>query len=877
MMKRFVYFILFYSFCCFSALASEKFVLILHSYHQGYNWTNQVQQGITEGFKVKENPVFIDYRVEYMNSYDSRSGSYYQELANLYSKKYIKKPDLIIAVDNNAVDFLKKYRNKIWGEVPIVFCGLNNFNESTLDGIDSISGIAEKTSIKETLEMVQSLQPLAKRFIFLYNSGITGQEVKKSIEDLKSLFPKIEFSFIADPSYPSLLSSLQKEGADTAVFLVGFLKDESGKLYSIPYGTQLLRSKTELYLYSFFEHFLGYGIVGGKFIRGFEHGQKASEMALKVLNGADIKNIPVDQSQIGEFWFDADELAKRKIPLSRLPPHYQLVNDQFLFVKKYERVILILGGVSVAFACIFILVFVYLLDRRRILKRLHEKNERLSSLTSNIPDMVLYRAQVSYPQHVLFVSETVQGLAGFTKGEVQELMKLVHPDDQAYVKTERERQILRGKTFELDYRILCRDQGIKYVREKGRVVENSDGLVMDGVLIDVSPIKNLEKEKSQIQNQLFQSARLASVGTLAAGVAHEINNPLAILQGYFDIIKKTLDKKGQLDGTLKDYFETGVNSLERISTIVNGLRVFAKSDLDHYGPVNIHKVIEDTAGLCRPIFKKQNIAITQKLEAPFFLVHGNEGKLQQVVMNILTNARDAIVDSERKFQGEIIISTCLGNGNFQLKIEDNGVGVPREYWQRIFDPFFTTKAPGKGIGLGLSIVHSIVELMHGRIEVASVQNKGTTICINLPLSLSISQNDFTAKIAPSSVGVRFSGKSLIIDDEGGMRRVLKSYLEGFGLEVIEAEDGLQALQFIHQTKFDYIFVDHHMPKMDGVEFLSQSLFREQNSSEATQSHYFFMTGGFAEEALAPELKKKIKGFLNKPFSEEDLIRLLKIE
>ena len=90
MMKRFVLILLILSFCSFSALASEKFVLILHSYHQGYNWTDQVQQGITEGFKVKDNPVYVDYRVEYMNSYDSKNGDYYQDLANLYSKKYSK-------------------------------------------------------------------------------------------------------------------------------------------------------------------------------------------------------------------------------------------------------------------------------------------------------------------------------------------------------------------------------------------------------------------------------------------------------------------------------------------------------------------------------------------------------------------------------------------------------------------------------------------------------------------------------------------------------------------------------------------------------------------------------------------------------------------
>ena len=163
--------------------------------------------------------------------------------------------------------------------------------------------------------------------------------------------------------------------------------------------------------------------------------------------------------------------------------------------------------------------------------------------------------------------------------------------------------------------------------------------------------------------------------------------------------------------------------------------------------------------------------------------------------------------------------------------------------------------------------------MHGNIDIYSNEGQGTIVTISLPLSLTIAQGEAINKmIAPQQTPKKISGAALVIDDETGMRRVLKSYLEMYGLEVTEAEDGKEALSILKEKSFSYVFVDHHMPRMDGAQLLEE-LHRSQAVGTAD---YFFMTGGFVDDVLTPELKTFVKGFLNKPFTEEDLAKLLKI-
>ena len=385
---------------------------------------------------------------------------------------------------------------------------------------------------------------------------------------------------------------------------------------------------------------------------------------------------------------------------------------------------------------------------------------------------------------------------------------------------------------------------------------------------DISKEQKAEQEKKQIQAQLFHSSKLASIGTLAAGVAHEINNPLAIISGYVEISRKKctdICQHGNPDRLQK--IQVAAN---RILKIVKGLRTYSRTDTDLLESVDIHTCIDETMSLVQTMLENESIKVKKHLNAHQFIIPANSGQLQQVIMNLLVNAKDAL---EKQTDATIWITTLNEEDNIVLEISDNGSGMPEQILTRIFDPFFTTKDPGKGTGLGLSVSSTIIASFGGTLTVKSAPDAGTTFKISLPLF----HKKKTSLVPDSLIDHNFSvaGKVLIIDDEEGIREMLGMYLNSFGLDVTMAENGEAAYKLISKEKFDYIFADLLMPIMSG-EQLIQKL---NGENLARDSKFFIITGdNISEHNLAPTnlLKQRASGFIQKPFQKADLINSFKL-
>ena len=239
-----------------------------------------------------------------------------------------------------------------------------------------------------------------------------------------------------------------------------------------------------------------------------------------------------------------------------------------------------------------------------------------------------------------------------------------------------------------------------------------------------------KREHEKMEAITFNSVKLASIGTLSAGVAHEINNPLAIASGHVDLLQKNLAKSGSISQDMILNFDRIHNAFNRIVKIVNGLRNFARPDTTIVKDLDIHHEIDETLNFCEPIYNKIGIVINKDYRATFHTVKGSEGKLPQVMINLITNARDAIEGF--RSDGVIQIETYNEKSNIIIQFSDNGRGIKKENLKKIFDPLFTTKEPGKGTGLGLSISYSIINALDGKIEVESEEGVGTKFVIILP-------------------------------------------------------------------------------------------------------------------------------------------------
>lgn len=261
--------------------------------------------------------------------------------------------------------------------------------------------------------------------------------------------------------------------------------------------------------------------------------------------------------------------------------------------------------------------------------------------------------------------------------------------------------------------------------------------------------RNVTMEK-EYQAKFYQAEKMATMGMLAAGVAHEINNPLTAVSGFAEGIRRRIPKiEGQIDDALladlKEYTDTILKECQRCQTIVQTLLTFSRPTKSAFVPVCINTVVEDTIRILHHHFKKcPGLRVELMLTNNLPMIYGDEAQLKQVALNLLTNALDAIgacdiMSSGRSDsglsgeRGVLIVSTTPHEaGGICLKVQDNGCGIAEDKFTKLFEPFFTTKPVGKGIGIGLATCYTIVQEHEGDISVASTLGEGTCFTVTLP-------------------------------------------------------------------------------------------------------------------------------------------------
>jgi PAS domain S-box-containing protein len=377
-------------------------------------------------------------------------------------------------------------------------------------------------------------------------------------------------------------------------------------------------------------------------------------------------------------------------------------------------------------------------------------------------------------------------------------------------------------------------------------------------------------ERRNLEMQLRLADRMVSIGTLAAGVAHEVNNPLAYVCSNLSFMEQLLTQPqvpAEELPELREVLAETQEGIRRVRTIVQDLKTFARSDEGRLGPVDVHQTIDGALRLVR-----RELQYRAELECalePVPAVHGNEGRLGQVLVNLLVNALQAFTGNEPGRNRVRVRTRLQGAGQVVVEVEDNGPGMSPEVRQRIFDPFFTTKPAGVGTGLGLSICQSIMQSMQGLIQVESELGRGSLFRLVLPVS--------TAVVVPRASTVqlpltpqRMPRRLLLIDTEPAVgtsvRRVLSEVQE-----VHAVQDVQSALQLLARgERYDAILCDMVLPGMSGVDFLQELERREPGLSRRTG---FMSSGTFSPPAR--ELMAARDGeLLEKPFEPERLRRFV---
>ena len=394
----------------------------------------------------------------------------------------------------------------------------------------------------------------------------------------------------------------------------------------------------------------------------------------------------------------------------------------------------------------------------------------------------------------------------------------------------------------------------------------SDGAMrVEALMRDVSERKKLDDEKRDIYHQLLQAEKMAALGQTISGVAHELNNPLATILNWAE----RLTQKSRLDAAARRGLEIILSESERAARIVRTLLTFARKRQTTRMMVDVNQIVRETLALRSYEQRVSNITVITALAAGLPPVFADGYQLQQVLLNLIINAEQAMLSAHGR--GVLVARTwhILDQDVVVLEINDDGPGVPDEVQPKIFDPFFTTKDVGKGTGLGLTVAYEIIQEHGGRIHLESRPGAGASFLVELPVTGAALPQATSVHTRARTVLEGLTGASvLVIEDEAALATAVTDALRDAGYRTERAADGEEALMRIKEHPFDLVICDLKMPRMDGKTF-----YRTLTQAVPTLAkRVIFMTGDVAGPDAEQFLKETGCRWLAKPFRLRDLVR-----
>ena len=504
-----------------------------------------------------------------------------------------------------------------------------------------------------------------------------------------------------------------------------------------------------------------------------------------------------------------------------------------------------------------------------------EKKYRL--LTENMRDVLLL---LDANLVITYISPSVTTLFGYSVVELKtsRIDELLAPGQSEPFVIRLRQQMTRATDGGIDavmppMELECRrrDGSIFFAELSASIIRSSEGDLagIQGILRDISERKKSEREKSQLEQKLRQSEKMQVIGQLAGGIAHDFNNQLAGIMGFAELIKAD----NQKDSDTFTAAQSITSIANRAADLTGKLLAFARKGNYHSDVIDIHSIIAEVAViLSRSI--DRSISIEQRLDAVPSCVKGDPGQIQNALLNIALNARDAMqhggtlsfltsvrnIDSSFKSDYQ---HTFTPGKYIHIAISDTGTGIDDETKSHLFEPFFTTKEPGKGTGMGLAAVYGTIQAHNGILNVTSVVSEGTTFHIYLPVvDETVSQ---TGTPAPQDI-VPGSGSILLIDDELNVGRMFSMLLRRIGYTIEICPNGEDAIKLFEENPggFDAIILDLILPGMSG-----KDVFRKLRGIRR-DIPILLCSGYSADNDVRKLLRDDMTLFIQKPFTMSEL-------
>lgn len=664
---------------------------------------------------------------------------------NYLSYKLSKTPryDVIIVSDDNAFDFVLDNQNTLFKNIPIVFFGVNNGKKVHQQNHNPwVTGIIEDVSFKQNIDLMLHLFPQNQAIYVIHDNSVTGNAEIQEFKSILSNYPRTKFKYISLKSYTfsQFFALLPHISSNDPVLLLDAFSDKNNKTISFKEAFHEIHSRLKAPLFYTLSFGIGKGAIGGNVYSFYKNAQMAANIAVRILNGENIRNIEIKQTIPSNYIFDYNELSKFNINISELPKGSIIINKPISFFEVHQTLVITTLCIIVLLVLLIILLFRNIVKRKRTAFKLSQKNKELESSMNRIREgdkifRIISKQSASgivvvdFGGYITYANTAFCKILGYNSEELidKSIYRFIKPDY-------RNKLILTIEASLIDDAIpliFIHKNGNELITDfvfKSAIIDNKEQFLC--TIHDITQTVKTRQELIEAKEKAEESDRLKSV--FIHNLSHEIKTPLNGIVGFTDLLSNNpIDKEENAA-----YIEIIRNCTKQLERIINDILEISRLDTKQ-----VH-VIEELTNLNNLISDQYYIFLdTAKGKGLYLKVENglpdeesniivDDSKLIKIISNLIENAF--------KFtgQGGITIGYNLRNDRIILFVKDTGIGIPAEKQRGIFERFAQAdqKLSRKfdGLGLGLAIAKENTELLSGSISIESEPGKGSTFYVNIP-------------------------------------------------------------------------------------------------------------------------------------------------
>lgn len=708
---------------------NTKEVLLLHSYHKGYVWSDDISKTIEKEFSKNKN---IELTTVYMDTKHIADPIYLDKLAALYKERFKTRTfDLIIASDNNAFDFTIRYHNYLFENLPVLFCGINNFDKALLDENNMkkyMTGVVEQVDLEKNFELIKDLHPNINKLLIINDRSKTGLAVKRDLRPIIKKYKKdFKIEYVDKMEIENLKNKVSKLGKNDVILFVLLFKDTTGKYFTYKQSFLQIKEASKVPIYGLWDFYLNYGIVGGLLTSAIAQGESVSKMAIDVLNGKKIQDIPIIDKSPNRYMFDFKELEKFDIEVDNYLSDYIIINEPNTVYRKFIKFIVFAVIIIMILSIIVLILRANIKRRKKLELALSNQLEFDKVLLDTIPNPIYYKnvegkflgCNIAFANLVSKDRNEVIGKSAFD----------FFPYEIALKNTKIDQELMQTFcTSTSEFTFYTPSNNMKHIILNKAVYKNIDGSV-GGIVCIMDDIT----ERVQQKQFLIQQSKLAEMGDMVAAIAHQWNEPLIELSAQVQDIQTSYLLNELKDVDVKDFVNDSMIQIKYMSRTLNDFRNFLKPSTKKK-LFSISKALNEINEIIgKQIFYSNiNMTFNYKNKNEELLIYGYENEFKQVLLNLINNAKNKIMENNisHNKKGNIEINIQRDKNYNIIEILDDGGEIEDKIINSIFEPYFTTKEDGTGIGLYMAKV-IVEDKMRGSITVKN-DHGNVVFTIKLP-------------------------------------------------------------------------------------------------------------------------------------------------